>query len=381
MSTLLKAVRDPRVDFLRGLALLTIFIDHVRGNLLGTLTLRNFGFSDAAEVFVLLAGFSAMLAYGKAFQRSGAATGLRRVAARCARIYVFQVGLLVATLAVVQFWDVQFGLPPRTLDPFLQNGAHQVKLGMMLHSLPSNLNILPLYILLLAVFPLLYLGLRCQAPVTLAASAALWAAANLAPRLNLTNWYDGQGWYFNPFAWQFLFVLGIVAARLYVAKGQIVPRIPLLLACGWAFLAFALLAAAPWTNWGLEWRVLDLDPDKTTLAPLRVVNILAFFYVLMTAQWFNRLVRIPALRSIEICGRHSLEVFSVGTVCSLVGHLVFRSFGTSWDMQLVVNGAGFFCMIAVALVLERRKQGWKLLDAMLPWGGGARYPLKPPPQV
>jgi hypothetical protein len=63
--------RDPRVDLLRGVALLTIFVDHVPGNLLGYLTFRNFGFSDAAELFVVLAGFSSMMAYGGAFERDG----------------------------------------------------------------------------------------------------------------------------------------------------------------------------------------------------------------------------------------------------------------------------------------------------------------------
>ncbi len=56
--------RDLRVDVLRGISLLMIFIDHIPDNSLGLVTIHNFGFSDAAEVFVLLAGFSSMLAYG-----------------------------------------------------------------------------------------------------------------------------------------------------------------------------------------------------------------------------------------------------------------------------------------------------------------------------
>src|SRR5665213_1304563 len=70
--------RDSRVDVLRGLALLMIFIDHVPGNLLSLVTLRNFGFADAAELFVLLAGFASMAAYGRIFSRDGIVPGLRR---------------------------------------------------------------------------------------------------------------------------------------------------------------------------------------------------------------------------------------------------------------------------------------------------------------
>ena len=96
--------RDSRVDALRGLALLMIFIDHVPGNLLSLVTLRNFGFSDAAELFVLLAGFSSMVAYGGSFDRDGVAVGLRRVLLRCLRIYLFQAMLLLMVLVLVGAW-------------------------------------------------------------------------------------------------------------------------------------------------------------------------------------------------------------------------------------------------------------------------------------
>ena len=111
--------RDARIDFLRGFALLTIFIDHVPGNLLGTLTLRNFGFSDAAELFVLLSGFSAMLAYGRVFEQAGPGRGWRRVVARCLRIYIFQIVLLLTTLAIIQFWITFFGLQPQRIRVML----------------------------------------------------------------------------------------------------------------------------------------------------------------------------------------------------------------------------------------------------------------------
>src|ERR671923_1839563 len=78
-NVVLRPPRDLRIDFFRGLALICIFIDHVPGNRLAHLTLQNFGFSDAAEVFVLLAGFSAALAYGSTFQRDGWAAGLSRI--------------------------------------------------------------------------------------------------------------------------------------------------------------------------------------------------------------------------------------------------------------------------------------------------------------
>jgi OpgC protein len=53
-SEAVSSKRDPRIDVLRGMALLMIFVDHIPGNVLSLVTLHNFGFSDAAEVFVLL---------------------------------------------------------------------------------------------------------------------------------------------------------------------------------------------------------------------------------------------------------------------------------------------------------------------------------------
>jgi hypothetical protein len=196
------------VDVLRGIALLMIFIDHVPGNLLGNVTLRNFGFSDAAELFVLLAGFSAMMAYGGSFARDGFLTGLRRVLLRCMRLYLFQVGLLVAVLVVVGTWIHHFGVEPESGAPYVHSGLNGLRHGLTLQAQPASLNILPLYIILLGLFPVIY-GLIWIGPIfALLASFALWAWVNIDPSINLTNWLDGNGWFFNPFAWQFLFVIG-----------------------------------------------------------------------------------------------------------------------------------------------------------------------------
>ncbi len=90
------STRDLRLDFFRGLALIFIFVDHVPGNLFGHFTLRNFGFVDAAELFVFVAGYAAALAYGKAFARHGFAAGVRRVGKRLLEIYAAHLVLLVA---------------------------------------------------------------------------------------------------------------------------------------------------------------------------------------------------------------------------------------------------------------------------------------------
>src|SRR5277367_2014930 len=190
-----KLPRDLRVDALRGLALVMIFIDHVPENLLSQLTLRNFGFADAAELFVLLSGFSSMVAYGGAFDRQGVAEGLRRVLMRCVRIYLFQAILLLVVLVMVGGWYRYFGLEPEHGGPYINSGLNGLRHSLTLQAQPSALNILPLYIVLLALFPLMYGLIRISPIIALLASGSLWLAVNLYPSINLTNWLDGQGWF------------------------------------------------------------------------------------------------------------------------------------------------------------------------------------------
>lgn len=348
--------RDPRVDFLRGLALLTIFVDHVPGNFLGMLTLRNFGFSDAAELFVILAGFSASYAYGRTFEQDGATVGLKRVAMRCARIYFFQVGMLLTTLIIVDRWTKHFGMHPVSLAPLINGGISEIEKGLSLKALPSSLNILPLYIVLLAAFPLIYLLARRSAVLALSLSGCLWIVVNLDHDINLTNSLDGKGWFFNPFAWQFLFTIGVVGARFIARNGGALPRVRWLAVASWVYLGFALLAAAPWSNWGLMPPLFLMDaPDKTALAPLRLLHVLALIYLALSSSWFRRLVQHRAFHVVEVCGKHSLEVFSLGTMIALFARLSFKTFGTTIAAQILVNGVGFAAMIALALMLERSK--------------------------
>ncbi len=357
--------RDTRIDVLRGLALLLIFVDHIPGNVLGLFTLRNFGFSDAAELFVLLSGFSSMIAYGRVFERAGGLAGLRRILFRCLRIYMFQIGMLLAMVAIVQVGISWFGWHAGEIGP-LMHGMSGFRRGLSLQAVPSNLNILPLYLVLMGAFPVFWLGLRRWPMRALLVSCGVWVAANEIPGFNLVNWLDGQGWYFNPFAWQFLFVIAMLLCSHYLAQGQrlAVPRL-LWLAC-LLYVGFALFAAAPWANWGLAWKPLALDPDKTTLAPLRLLNVLALFVLLMNISGFAGVAGSRWLRPLDLCGRHSLEVFSLGTMLSLFGHLVFHTFGTSALLQIAVNGGGFAAMIALAAVLEWRKRTGR---SKLPPGG------------
>ncbi|MBV8576541.1 MAG: OpgC domain-containing protein, partial [Acetobacteraceae bacterium] len=222
-----RSKRDARIDVMRGVALVMIFMDHIPHNRLSYFTLHNFALCDAAEVFVLLSGISAALAYGRAIDRDGWVSGMRRIARRCWQIYVAQIGLFLATLIIGQFWNRYFHLPTVIFVAVLQKPVKGVLLSFLLAVQPDYLNILPLYIVVLALFPVMWLALRHSIVLALTGSASLWLLSTWIPEINLPNWVTHEGWYFNPFAWQFLMTIGLVLARLMVRNGGNLPWHPL----------------------------------------------------------------------------------------------------------------------------------------------------------
>src|SRR5262249_108660 len=80
--------RHLRIDACRGIALWCIFLDHIPNNIGSWLTLRNYGFSDAAEVFMFVSVVTCALAYGKAWRREGWTGVISRTLRRSWDIYV-----------------------------------------------------------------------------------------------------------------------------------------------------------------------------------------------------------------------------------------------------------------------------------------------------
>jgi hypothetical protein len=343
---------------LRGLALLMIFVDHIPGNCLSLFTLHEFGFCDAAEVFVLLAGFSSMAAYGRAL-RDDRWGGLRRIAGRCGRIYLTHIILLVIMLGLAMAWLAQDQAVAPVVAPLAAVRGHAVLRALTLQAMPEYLDILPLYIVLLGIFPLLWIAMQRSVVLALAGSAAVWLLAFFWHGLNLPNATDPNGWYFNPFAWQFLFAIGAALAIAAQATGGGLPRVPWLVAGCLLYLAFAFVQALPWAEWGpasLRGFVLT-PPDKSHLSPWRILDILAIIYLALSSRAALRATRSTVARAFALCGRHSLEVFAVGCVLELAGRLAFRSFDAGIGMQVVVNVVGAAAMLATAVVAERQKAG------------------------
>src|SRR3569623_2463832 len=103
--------RDLRLDLFRGLALWLIFLDHVPNNILAWFTIRNYGFSDATEIFIFISGYTAAFVYGRAMVDSGFVVATARILRRVWQIYVAHVFLFTIFLAEIAYVASRFENP------------------------------------------------------------------------------------------------------------------------------------------------------------------------------------------------------------------------------------------------------------------------------
>jgi OpgC protein len=200
--------RDLRLDLFRGLANWAIFLDHIPDNLVNWITTRNYGFSDAADIFVFISGYTAAFVYAKPMRRDGFLSASARILKRAWQIYLAHVFLFVIYLAEIAYLAAKSRNPSFVeefnLLGFLRDPDTVLIEGLILKFKPVNMDVLPLYIVLMLAFPLILWSLLRRPNLTLLASAVLYGLARWFG-WNLPAFPTGE-WYFNPFAWQLLFV-------------------------------------------------------------------------------------------------------------------------------------------------------------------------------
>ena len=209
--------RDLRLDLFRGLALIFIFIDHTSSNVISYFTLRSFAFCDAAEVFIFISGMAAAIAYGGVLERGGPLQATAQIYRRIWQLYVAHIFAFVAYTALVTFALNGANNPAIAASlgesVFLSQPSVAIAELLVLGFQPSFFFILPLYMLLLAVFPPVLLLIRRRPLVAIGISAALYLAEHRFG-WTLHLYPDHQPWGFSPLAYQFLFVVGAVCGHL-----------------------------------------------------------------------------------------------------------------------------------------------------------------------
>jgi hypothetical protein len=342
------------VDFWRGFALVSIFVNHIPGIWFERLTHRNLSISDSAELFVFLAGWSlGLLAGSSDARRSLSGLGFR-LGGRALQIYAAHI--LISSLALALLAATAYVLDnPLILDwhnaaAFFHDPQH-VQMGIVLltHQL-GYFDILPLYVVLMLVAPAFAVIDRLARPLLVPLSLALYFASLVVPFTAPTWPVEGQ-WFFNPFTWQAIFVLGFALSRDQ-GLGAVVQRniTPIrYVAAPILFIAAVLV----WFNWFPdptklpEPRLLFLN-GKSFLTPVRLLQFLALVAVFSAA--FPHIVRwVPWLAEpMSILGRNSLNVFCVGSLLSLSGQIVRFLYAGSVavDTIIVIVGIGMLWLTA-----------------------------------
>jgi hypothetical protein len=346
--------RDLRLDACRGLALWFIFIDHIPGNAFDWLTLRNYGFSDASEIFVFVSGYTCMLAYGGALRSQGWPTVIIRSLRRSLEIYAAFLLLVIIYLSLV--WLSGSYLDETNTRVFFESPGTALVHLLALQYTPVNTDILPTFVMLHFGFPLvLWVTIR-NAAIGLAASLLLYLMVQ-AYSWNLPAWPTGE-LYFNPLAWQILFVIGACSAGKCSTRFVAILRQPVTVLLAAVFLLSSLVVALSWRIEAFGWLVPEVIEGliypihKSYLAPLRLAHFLALVAIVtrlvppdgygLSRPWVTAMIR---------CGENSLPVYSFSVLVSFIGFVTLNEVSGGPVMQAAVSVSGIALMIVIANLL------------------------------
>jgi hypothetical protein len=361
MAAAVGGERDLRLDLFRGLALWLIFLDHIPSNVVSWITIRNYGFSDATEIFVFISGYTAAFVYGRAMRERGPVIAGARILKRAWQVYMAHMILFVIYMAEIAYVGATFNNPlyaeEMNILDFLKQPDVTLLQALLLKFKPANMDVLPLYVMLLLGFPVM-LWMLIRAPNFALAGSLLLYVLTLAFGWNLPAFPDGY-WFFNPFAWQLLFVFGAwcAVAGNDVVAGLLRSRTLLVLAA--VYLVFAFAVTLTWYFPSLAShmpkRVADLiyPIDKTNLDVLRFAHFLALALItvrLLPRDWPG--LGSPILWPAILCGQHSLEVFCLGVFLAFTGHFFLVEVNGSILAQVLVSIAGIAIMFAAAALMK-----------------------------
>lgn len=364
------AVRDGdlRLCLLLGIAAWFLFLDHIPNNAVSLLTMRNFGFSGATDLFVFVGGYTAAILYGRMMLERGFVVTATRVFKRLWQLYAAYVVLFVIYIDLIGY-VARKSAAPALISEFNVTGIvdHTIRTliyGLLLQAKPLNLDVLQLFIVLMAFFPIVLFGLTRRPNLTAAGSIALYVAARKFD-WNLSSFPDGR-WYLNPFCWQLLFVLGawfaLTGARQMRAIRSL-QEISLLRIAALLYLLFGLVITAagklPQFSAIVPEPVLGafLPNDKENLGPYRVLHFLtlAFLFTYMVPRnWHG--FQWKALQPAITCGQEWLPVFCAGVFLSFAGHFVLITGPNLLAMHILVSVAGISIMTAVAYYVSWSKR-------------------------
>jgi len=386
-------VRDLRLDFFRGIAMFIILIAHTPGNFLTSWIPARWGFSDATEIFVFASGMASAVAFGRAFENAGWRMGTARVTFRVWQVYWAHVGLFFATLALVTFltgleiegtrnYLGQLNLWRFYVETDTGTVTDLILRFLTLRYVPNYFDILPMYLVVLAMMPIIMALARINLWLVAAFMALTWAfgQSGLTTALNLPHLAlpadpsSDRTWFFNPFGWQLVFFTGFAFMRGWIPK----PPVNSVLI---GIALFLVLANIPFSNigvrelgfeWARDWRGDNRAwITKSDFGILRYVHFLALAYLMwvLAGDKGSRIragggplgrIWSPVLRVILKVGQQSLAVFVVSMFTARLMGFAMDVLGRETGTALLVNFAGAGVLIATAYVAGWFKSNpWK----------------------
>jgi hypothetical protein len=360
------------VDFWRGFALITIFVDHIPGLFYASYTLVNFSISDAADLFVFLAGWSLRLMAEGRGERRPIRDVMLRLFGRALELYAAQVLITMIAIAILALAAIQLDNPLllqwNNADAVFSDPVPtHIGLALLTHQL-GYFDILPLYVVLMLMAPFFAFLDRMAKPLLVPVSLALYLFV-LAFRITLPTWPVAGTWFFNPLAWQIIFVLGFALADAKESIGAFARRhIVALRAVGLPIVILGVLMAR-YGWWPDPTTVpspkLFFLADKTFNTPMRVIQFLSLVAVFSAAwPYIVRASKPPVvgwlmgevIALFTLLGRNSLYVFCIGSLLSLIAQVVRLYYRGTVGSDTLVVSLGIVVMAFTAWLAESRSR-------------------------
>ncbi|MGL4635411.1 MAG: OpgC family protein [Beijerinckiaceae bacterium] len=365
-----KKPRDLRLDFFRGLAMLVIFIAHVPGNSWNGFIPARFGFSNATELFVFCSGFASALAFGTIFVKRGWWLGTARILHRCWEVYWAHIGLFLAIMALYiaahMQWPSVGYLSNQGLDHLFAEPARALLSMVLLRWQADYLDILPMYLVILALIPFMMQLWRLHPLAPFAASLMLYLCVWIYGLALPGDPWTGRSWYFNPFAWQLIFFTGFSFGARWL------PAVSLNNPVLFRLSALYLLIALPLSFWGInqmfpqllawhEW-LLPSDTQQTNLHPLRYLHFMALAYVVLSLiQPVQSRIGSGFSRHVVKVGQQSLATFMASLFLARLCGIILDQAGRDLWIVSLVNLAGLGSVVLIAYSVAWFKSS--------PWNG------------
>lgn len=378
-------IRDPRLDFFRGIAMLIIFIAHVPWNYWNKFIPARYGVSDAAEMFVFCSGFAAAIAFGGTFARKGFWLGTARILYRIYQIYIAHVMMFFLIAGSVVVMTALFGevlgdknyVTDLGLNPFFDDDTGAQLVGLFtLTYVPNYFDILPMYIGVLFMVPVV---MACQRLHTGVAIAFVFTVYTLSLVFDWNfpaePWSDRQ-WYFNPLGWQLLFFTGFAISRGWV---KVPEPTPLLIGAALFFvgLGFLIGTTPVWTSSETLGAIREaIRPwllNKTQHGLFRWAHFLSLAYLaVVLLKGREHYLYSSIFAPIRKVGQQALSSFILSMTLSRIAGMAIDYAGKDDRLAVaIINMAGLATVIAFAYFA-----GWVKSH---PWAAHSPAPTSSPP--